>query len=123
MYGAGFAEPATAARPSQGSSLYFGADRSVPNPGRAGTTGNNSFGNPLVGSSIPPSTLMFGSGSEAVTGNGEAVVNTAGGPRGHVSEILNFHGSPAPWILIALLLAAGLLHLSASGRAGFKGTL
>ena len=123
MYGAGFAEPATAARPSQGSSLYFQADRGVPNPGKTGVTGNNAFGNPREGQSIPPAALMFGSGSEALTGSGEAVVNTAGSPKGHVSEILNFHGSPAPWILIGLLLAAGLLHLSASGRAGFKGTL
>jgi len=123
MLGAGFAEPATAARPSQGSSLYFGADRAVPNPGRTGTTGNNAYGNPQIGSAIPAAALMFGTGSGAVTGQGEAVVNTAGAPKGHVSEILNFQGSPAPWILIFLLLAAGFLHLSASGSAGFKGTL
>ena len=123
MYGAGFPEPATAARPSQGTSLYFQADRGVPNPGRSGATGDNAFGNPQVGSSAPPAPLIFGSGSEALTGSGEAIVNTKGSPKGHVSEILNFHGSPAPWILIALLVGAGLLHLSANGSAGFKGTL
>ncbi len=66
---------------------------------------------------------MFSTGQTA--DNGEAIVNTASTPtgRGHVAELLNFHGSPAPWILIGLLLAAGLLHLSASGKAGFKGTL
>jgi hypothetical protein len=122
MYGGGFAEPTLAARPSQGSSLYFPADRAVPNPGRTGTTGNNAFGNPLVGSAQPPAPLMFGS-SGAIADNGEAIVNTGGAPKGHVTEILNFHGSPAPWILIGLLLAAGLLHLSASASGGFKGTL
>jgi len=123
MYGAGFPEPATAARPSAGTSLYFEADRSVPNPGKTGTTGNNAFGNPVEGQSVAPAPLMFGSGSEAVSGSGEPIVNTARAPKGHVSEILNFHGSPAPWLLIGLLLAAGLLHLSASGRVGAKGTL
>jgi len=123
MYGAGFPEPATASRPSAGTSLYFEADRSVPNPGKTGTTGNNPFGNPIEGQSTPPAPLLFGSGSESVSGSGEPIVNTARAPKGHVSEVLNFHGSPAPWILIGLLLAAGLLHLSASGRAGFKGTL
>lgn len=119
--GGGFAEPATATRPSP-PSLYFPADRALPAPGRTGTTGNNQFGNPLESSARPPAKLMFGS-TGALTDNGEAIVNTAGSPKGHAGEILNFHGSPAPWILIGLLLAAGLLHLSASGRAGFKGTL
>jgi hypothetical protein len=120
MLGGGFAEPATAARPSP-PSLYFAANRSLPNPGRTGTTGNNAFGNPLVGSSLPPAPLMFG--SPAIDNAGEANVLTTGAPKGHISEILNFKGSPAPWILIGLLLAAGLLHLSANGSAGFKGTL
>jgi hypothetical protein len=121
MYGGGFSETPVAAQPSP-PSLWFAQNRSVPNPGRTGTTGNNQFGNPNQGSARPPAQLMFGAGI-ATTGSGEAIVNTAGGPKGHVAELLNFHGSPAPWILIGLLLAAGLLHLSASGRAGFKGTL
>ncbi len=126
-YGGGFGEPATAAKVSP-PSLYFEPNRSIPNPGRTGVSGNNAFGNPVLGQSLPPAPLMFGQGTattggRAEAGGGEAIVNTAGSPRGHVSELLNFHGSPAPWILIGLLLAAGLLHLSASGRAGFKGTL
>jgi hypothetical protein len=121
--GGGFAEPATAAQPSP-PSLFFQANRDVPNPGRTGTTGNNAFGQPFEGNAArPPAPLMFSSPSGAVADNGEAIVNTASAPRGHWTELLNFHGSPAPWILIGLLLAAGLLHLSASGRAGFKGTL
>lgn len=121
--GGGFAEPATAAQPSP-PSLYFQANRGVPNPGRTGTTGNNQFGGPTQGNAArPPAPLMFATGHTA--DNGEAIVNTASSPtgRGHALELLNFHGSPAPWILIGLLIAAGLLHLSASGKAGFKGTL
>lgn len=121
-YGAGFAEPTVASRPSQGSSRYFPATQALPAPGRTGETGNNAYGNPVIGSARPPAALMFGGGG-GLTDNGEAIVNVTAAPKGHVSEVLNFHGSPAPWILIGLLLAAGLLHLSAKGSAGFKGTL
>jgi hypothetical protein len=63
--------------------------------------------------------LMFGAG--AVTSAGEAVPlasDQAPGTRGHVSEMLNFHGSPAPWILLFALLALGALHVEGKARVG-----
>jgi len=118
----GFAQPATATR-APGGNLYFTADQAIKSPGLVGISGNNSRGYPRAGNVASPA-LMFGAG-EATTGTGEPIVNTANSAtgKGHVSEILNFHGSPAPWILILLLLAAGVIHLSASARGGFKGTL
>jgi hypothetical protein len=65
---------------------------------------------------------MFGAGT-AYTGEGEHIVNASESSRGHVSEILNFHGSPAPWVLIGILLVAGILHLEAHGKASFGGNL
>jgi hypothetical protein len=38
--------------------------------------------------------------------------------RAHWSEILDWHGSPAIWILVALLLVVGIMHFSAGGRVG-----
>lgn len=38
---------------------------------------------------------------------------------GHVSEILDWRGSPAIWVLAAILIAIGVLHLG----GGFRGAL
>jgi hypothetical protein len=42
----------------------------------------------------------------------------AEGIQGHPSELLNFKGSPMPWILLAALAYLGLVHLHAAGRFG-----
>jgi hypothetical protein len=68
---------------------------------------------------LTPPPLLFGAGN--YTGDGEPIVKTSNSARGHWSEVLNFHGSPAPWILIGILVVAGMLHLSAEGKFGFGG--
>lgn len=40
------------------------------------------------------------------------------GQRQHFSELLNFQGSPMPWILIAALAYFGLVHLHVNSRVG-----
>lgn len=122
----GFDDPATASIPTS-PNLYFGADQAVAvkNPGRVAPGSYASqMGTRSAADNLRMAPLMFG--GEAVKGDGTAVAvvsNSPTGSRGHVAEVLNFHGSPAPWILIGLLLAAGLLHLSASGHVGVKGAL
>lgn len=108
MLPSGFNERATAAVPPAGD-LYFAGAVAVPNPGEL---------HPPVGN-LPAPQLMFSSSrfnsvGEAVTGPAVEPTKTV---KGGWREILNFHGSPAPWILLLILLAAGILHLQASGRA------
>jgi hypothetical protein len=85
----GFDDPALASIPPAGN-LFFNADVAIAAPGTRFPEG----GSAQLVDRTPPA-LMFG---------------------GHWSEIFNFSGSPAPWILIGVLLVAGLLHLSANAR-------
>ncbi len=114
----GFPQPALASVPPAGN-LYFSADQAViaKSPGelQRGDKGPT-YGQQL---DLVPPPLMFGAG--AVNGSGEVIVKASNASRGHWSDILNFHGSPAPWVLIGILLAAGILHLSAKGSLGFGG--
>jgi hypothetical protein len=68
--------------------------------------------------------LMFG-GGQKYTSKGEAVVGPAVTPgavtKGTWKEVVNFHGSPAPWVLIGILLVAGILHLQAGAKVGKHG--
>lgn len=112
----GFDDPAVAALAPAGN-LYFEADQAVAAKLAEGTPRGLPRGQQA---DTGGSSLMFGQG-EALTSSGEAIVSSANSSRGHFSEILNFQGSPAPWILIGILLAAGLLHLSAGGS--IKGEL
>jgi hypothetical protein len=113
----GFDDPALASLPP-GGNLYY--DQSVAVAAKIPGSPVVELGGPGQAMDIGAPTLMFGEGT-ATTGSGEAIVNASGSSRGHVSEILNFHGSPAPWILIGILLVAGILHLE--GSAGLKGKL
>jgi hypothetical protein len=119
----GFAQPALASKPP-GGNLYFAQDAAVTSksPGEI-FIDNIQAGQNAEGPrpDLAP-TLVFG-GSAATTPSGEAIVNAANSSKGHFTELLNFHGSPAPWILIGILLAAGLLHLEAAGKIGVKGKL
>lgn len=114
----GFDDPALAAHPS-GGNLYYAADQAVGalNPGEMGPDSGPSPGLATgVTTNMPvvlENPLMFGGG--AMTGEGQKIVHAGESSRGHWSEILNFHGSPAPWVLIGILIVAGLLHLQAKG--------
>jgi hypothetical protein len=115
----GSEDPAVAALPP-GGDLYFEPARNLQNPGQVYFGGGRSAptGAQSVDAAAPA--LYFGN-STTYTGKGEPIVQAKEASRGHVSEILNFHGSPAPWMLIGLLLVAGILHLSAEGKFGFGG--
>jgi hypothetical protein len=109
----GFDDPALASLPA-GGNLYFAQDQAlmVKDPGEVSPSGYpTAQGTSGAATNLQLSPLMFGSGK--MTGEGEAIVTPEAQSKGHFSEILNFHGSPAPWILIGLLLAAGLLMFQA----------
>lgn len=116
----GFDDPAVASLPPAGN-LYYGQDVALSVGPQAfeiqpaeygGMVGRGVEGHPL-GRRV---NLMFG-GSSATTGEGAPIVNAANATSGHWSDVLNFHGSPAPWILLGILIVAGLLHVSA-GASG-----
>lgn len=114
----GFNDPAEASRLSTGD-LYFEADKAV----AVRSPGENIAGGPGHGQSMDRQAntqLMFG-GPETHTAQGEVIVHASQQSKGGLSDILNFHGSPAPWVLIGILLVAGMLHLSAQGKLGFGG--
>ncbi len=115
----GFDDPALSSRPPAGDLFFAPAaglavskHEVIRGGGRSSPAGAQS-----LDASAP--SLMFGSGK--YTSDGEVIVHSSKSVRGHYSEILNFHGSPAPWILIGILLVAGMLHLSAEGKFGFGG--
>lgn len=106
-----------------GGDMYFAGDSGLaavdpgePGPGSYATRGGtrsaaiNLDSNPSEGLMYPGS----------FTPSGEAIADVSKSPstRGHYSEIINFHGSPAPWILVGLLLVMGLMALEAKGRLG-----
>jgi hypothetical protein len=128
--GVGFDDPRLASLPP-GGNLYYPADAavsvkipSVPTiepvgPGESQARDLYALGGDYAqkpATQAPSSVLMFG--EAATTGSGEKIQSAAQSTKGHWSEILNFHGSPAPWILIGILLVAGLLQLSASAKFG-----
>lgn len=116
----GFDDPAMASHPA-GGNLYFEQDQAVAlkSPGEVTTGGYaTAFGTTGEASNLQLAPLMFGDG--AIDGQGQAIVDVSNASRGHISEILNFHGSPAPWILIGILIVAGLLHFSAKASGGVR---
>jgi hypothetical protein len=122
MPATGFDDPRLAARPP-GGNLYYEADASVAAKLIEPDIGVEPRGlNPVHTAQVrdlnpgAPVHLIFG--DAATTGSGEPIALAANSSKGHVSEILNFHGSPAPWILIGILLVAGLLHLEAGAKFG-----
>lgn len=120
-YPPGSESPALASLPPAGD-LYFPASIGVAakNPGEVIRGGGRSASTGAQSLDSEAPKLMFGSPA-TYTGNGEPIVHASQSSRGHVSEILNFHGSPAPWVLFGILLVAGMLHLSAQGKLGFGG--
>lgn len=118
----GFADPAVASVPPAGN-LYFQADQAVAAKSPGEQLAENLKEPALrsnvydVDGQVGPS-LMFGAG--VMTGEGQPIVSAANQTSGHWSEVLNFHGSPAPWVLIGILIVAGVLHLSGGGKLGAK---
>ena len=110
----GFDDPALASYPPAGN-LHFAQDVAL-----SAVPPIVERGSPGQGADTMVPSLMFGAGT-ATDGEGAAIVSAANSSKGHVSEIFNFHGSPAPWVLIGILLAAGVLHLEANAK--FKGAL
>jgi hypothetical protein len=110
----GFDDPALASVNSEGN-LFYAQDVAV----AAKIPGSPivELGGPGQAMDTSAPSLMFGGGT-ATTGRGENIVQASQASRGHVAEILNFHGSPAPWILIGILLVAGILHLEGSAKVG-----
>jgi hypothetical protein len=116
----GFDDPRLASLPP-GGNLYFGADVALHDPAEQYADPRGPGHSQAQDQTAPP--LMFGEGTATTKGplGHEAVANVANAPRGHWSEVLNFSGSPAPWILLGILLAAGILHLEANAK--LKGSL
>lgn len=116
----GFDDPALAA-PLEHENTYFTPDLAVQTgpgtrPGRWGYTAGGPAGQP-VDSAAPR--LMFGT-PETHTPEGAPVVTAKEQTKGHVSDVLNFRGSPAPWILIGILIVAGVIHLSANAKGAVR---
>lgn len=116
--------PGVAAIPTS-SDLYFQPSVAIKDPGEIQPGGTvTSMGTSGHADNLQVPNLMFGSG-EKYTSKGEAVVGPAVNPgaatKGSWKEVLNFHGSPAPWVLIGILLVAGILHLQAGARVGKHG--
>lgn len=98
------------------SDLYFGQALGIQN-----------VQSPLAGA--PPSTgvsLAFSGPNDvgtptafsgaAVNASGSAVENPPTMQQSHWSSVLDFHNSVAPWILLAILVLYGWLHVSARTR-------
>jgi hypothetical protein len=60
---------------------------------------------------------MAGAG---MNGSGTAATMPVSQIQNHWSSVLDFHNSPAPWILLGILVLYGWLHLSVRANAGRK---
>lgn len=102
------------------SDIYFpqalGISAPTPQIGGAGA--------PSGGSILPYTNIgdQLASGPMAgmgMNGSGTAATTPVSLQNSHWSSVLDFHNSPAPWILIGILLLYGWIHVSV--RAGGKG--
>jgi hypothetical protein len=112
-------DPAVAATPPA-SELYFPSAASVTDPGQVYLGGGRSDGTGAQAVDAAAPELFFGNTGN-YTGKGEPIKHASQSSKGHYSEIINFHGSPAPWVLLGILLVAGIMHLSAEGKLGVSG--
>ncbi|HEX3390930.1 MAG TPA: hypothetical protein VHS55_00030 [Solirubrobacteraceae bacterium] len=112
----GFDDPALASLPP-GGNLYFQADAALAAP----TVGIPTAPGAVQQLDRTPPQLMFGTPANT-TSSGEPIVKASSqsSGTGHFSEVLNFHGSPAPWVLLGILIVAGLLHLEAGASGKVK---
>lgn len=99
-----FGLAALASTPPAGD-IYFPSELATP----AGAMTGFAAGSPVVNSA----------NTAGIMGPAVQTVHQAtGGPAGSWREVLNFHGSAAPWVLIGILLVFGLMQLEAKGRVG-----
>ena len=122
----GAVDSAVAANPPAGD-LYFEPAAALASPGEVGPAGGypTSQGTTGHAGNLRTAPLAFEGEQNA---GGHAVALASNASKGHVSEVLNFRGSPAPWVLLALLLLFGLLVVSAevkakAGRASVGGSI
>jgi hypothetical protein len=111
----GTLDPAVAAAPP-GGDLYFPAAAALASPGEVGPAGGYPTNMGVTGhaGNLQVAPLAF---ETDATSGGQAVAHAANASKGHYTEIVNFRGSPAPWILLGLLLLTGLLVVSAEVKA------
>ncbi len=122
----GAVDPAVAANPP-GGDLYFQPAAGLASPGEVGPAGGYPTNQGTTGHAGDLQTAPLAFESESVNG-GQAVALASNASKGHVGEVINFRGSPAPWILLGLLLLFGLLVVSAevkakAGRASVGGSI
>ncbi len=111
----GTVDAGVAANPP-GGDLYFGSAAALASPGEsiAGEGAYSQFGTTGNAGNLRIAPLMF-EGPANQGGQAVALASNAEGG-GHVSEVLNFRGSPVPWIGLGLLLLFGLLVMTAEFR-------
>ncbi len=112
----GGSQSGVAANPP-GGDLYFGAAASLESPGEQAPAGAYTKAQGTTGHAQNLQTAPLAFENEGTSPAGEAVPLASNAAKGHVGEILNFRGSPAPWIGVALLLCFGLLVVSAEVKA------
>lgn len=85
----------------------------------SGTAGQIGGPGPTASGNVLPSTNlgdMLAMGR--MNASGTAATTPVSQQQNHWSSVLDFHNSPAPWILIAILFLYGWLHLTARAKAG-----
>jgi hypothetical protein len=112
----GGSQTGVAANPP-GGDLYFGEAAALASPGEQAPAGAYTKSQGTTGHADQLETAPLAFNSESTSPTGEAVPLASNASKGHVAEVLNFRGSPAPWIGIALLLLFGLLVVSAEVKA------
>lgn len=100
--------------------LYFPQAAGI----NSGTSGQIGGAGPTSNSPLPYTALgdQIGTGPMAglgMNGSGTAATTPVSQMQNHWSSVLDFHNSPAPWILAGILLLYGWIHVSV--RAGGKG--
>lgn len=102
--------------------LYFPQAASI----NSGSSGQIAGAGPASGGNRLPYTGIgdqLASGSMTglgMNGSGTAATTPVSQMQNHWSSVLDFHNSPAPWILIGILVLYGWLHLSVRANAGHK---
>jgi hypothetical protein len=103
---------------------YMGRTLSIRDPGAMIVGDNPSIGGG-IDATTAPGFLLSPSGPGGVvqvSADGGSVEQPAGRQLDSWRQVLDFHNSPAPWILFALLFVYGYVHVSYKrGRAAIGG--